>query len=75
VVRDPNAATEADVEDLRRAGLDEKEIFEATAWIGLRLGFSTINDALGAQPDAELSMAAGSAVREAVSFGRPPASG
>ncbi len=71
VVNDPNATTAADVDDLREAGLSEREIFEATAWIGLRLGFSTINDALGAQPDAELVERVPAPVREAVSFGRP----
>lgn len=70
VVNDPNATTESGVDRLRDAGLSEREIFEATAWIGLRLGFSTINDALGAQPDAQLIERVPDAVREAVSFGR-----
>jgi len=70
VVEDPNATTEVAVDRLRAAGLTEREIFEATAWIGLRLGFSTINDALGAQPDAQLVERVPSVVREAVSFGR-----
>jgi uncharacterized peroxidase-related enzyme len=70
VVLDPNAAAEADIGRLRRAGLDEREIFEATTWIALRLAFSTINDALGAQPDRQLVEAASGPVREAVGFGR-----
>jgi uncharacterized peroxidase-related enzyme len=70
IVDDPNAMTEIGVERLREAGLTEREIFEATAWIGLRLGFSTINDALGAQPDAQLVERVPVVVREAVSFGR-----
>ena len=70
VVDDPNATTEVGVDRLREAGLSEREIFEATAWIGLRLGFSTINDALGAKPDAQLVERVPAVVREAVSFGR-----
>jgi len=72
VVADPNATTEQDVERLRAAGLEEREIFEATTWIGLRLGFSTINDALGVRPDRELAESVPAVVREAVAFGRPP---
>ena len=71
VVRDPNATTEADVDSLRQAGLDDREIFEATAFIAFRLAFSTINDALGARPDAQLAEKAPRLVREAVTFGRP----
>jgi uncharacterized peroxidase-related enzyme len=70
VVNDSHATTEVDVDRLREAGLTEREIFEATAWIGLRLGFSTINDALGAQPDAQLVARVPPLVREAVRFGR-----
>jgi alkylhydroperoxidase family enzyme len=71
VVDDPNATTEADVERLRQAGLGDREIFEATTWIALRLAFSTINDALGARPDQELAGRVPPLVREAVTFGRP----
>jgi uncharacterized peroxidase-related enzyme len=74
VVLDPNATTEADVDRLRRAGLSDREIFEATAWIALRMALSTVNDALGARPDAKLAESAPSMVREAVAYGRPPGS-
>jgi uncharacterized peroxidase-related enzyme len=73
VVRDPNSVTASHVAELRVAGLSDREILEATVFIGLRLAFSTINDALGASPDAELVAAAPKAVREAVAYGRPPA--
>ena len=73
VVRDPNSTTAEDVAALRAVGLGEREIFEATAFVALRLAFSTVNDALGAAPDGELSELAPPAVRDAVSFGRPPA--
>jgi uncharacterized peroxidase-related enzyme len=72
VVRDPNATEAGDVARLRDAGLDDREIFEATVWIAFRLAFSTVNDALGAPPDPELIAAAPAVVRDAVSFGRRP---
>ena len=73
VARDPNATDATDVQALREAGLDDGQIFAVTAFVGLRLAFSTINDALGAQPDAPLAQALPAEVREAVSFGRPVA--
>jgi uncharacterized peroxidase-related enzyme len=73
VVHEPNATTRADVEELRRAGLGDREIFEATLFVGLRLAFSSVNDALGAPPDRQLAEAAPEALRAAVSYGRPPA--
>jgi uncharacterized peroxidase-related enzyme len=72
VVRDPNAVTRDDVDGLREAGLDDQEIFEATTWIALRMAFSTVNDALGALPDAELAGKAPRIIRDAVTFGRLP---
>jgi uncharacterized peroxidase-related enzyme len=71
-VRDPNATTTEDVERLRAAGLDDREIFEATAYVAFRLAFSTVNDALGATPDTQLVDEAPARVREAVDFGRAP---
>jgi alkylhydroperoxidase family enzyme len=73
VVRDPNATTPGDVERLRAAGLSDREIFEATAYVGLRLAFSSVNDALGANPDVELAKEAPARVRAAIDFGRSPA--
>jgi uncharacterized peroxidase-related enzyme len=73
VVRDPNATTPADVQPLRDSGLDDGQIFAITAFVALRLAFATINDALGAQPDAQLARAVPPEVRETVSYGRPVA--
>jgi uncharacterized peroxidase-related enzyme len=73
VAADPNATQAADVQALREAGFDDGQIFAVTAFVGLRLAFSTINDALGAQPDAGLAQALPAEVREAVTFGRPVA--
>lgn len=72
IVRDPNATTERDVERLREVGLGEREIFEATAFVAFRLAFSTVNDALGAVPDDELTAAAPEPIRAAVTYGRQP---
>jgi uncharacterized peroxidase-related enzyme len=73
VARDPNGTTPADVQALREAGLDDGQIFAITAFVALRLAFSTINDALGAQPDAQLARSLPREVREAVTYGRPVA--
>jgi uncharacterized peroxidase-related enzyme len=73
VVDDPNGTTAADVERLRVAGLHDREIFEATAFVALRLAFSTVNDALGAEPDRQLAEAAPPELRDAISFGRSTA--
>jgi uncharacterized peroxidase-related enzyme len=74
VVLDPNGTTERDIERLRDVGLDDRQIFEATAFVAVRLAWSTVNDALGAAPDHELAESAPEAVRAAVSWGRPPSS-
>jgi uncharacterized peroxidase-related enzyme len=70
VVRDPNAITNDDVERLRKAGFEDGQIFAITAYVALRLAFATVNDALGAVPDSELSAGVPQEVRSAVSFGR-----
>jgi uncharacterized peroxidase-related enzyme len=71
VATDPNATTDADIAALRDAGLDDGQIFAITAFVALRLAFSTVNDALGAHPDAQLAASLPPEVREAVTYGRP----
>jgi uncharacterized peroxidase-related enzyme len=71
VARDPNATTPADIQALRDAGLDDGQIFAITTFVALRLAFSTINDALGTQPNLQLAESLPAEVREAVTFGRP----
>ena len=73
VAGDPNATTEADIAALRDCGLDDGQIFAVTTFVALRLAFSTINDSLGAQPDAQLAQSLPGEVREAVTYGRPVA--
>ncbi len=67
---DPNATTPDDIQALRDWGLDDGQVFAVTAFVALRLAFSTINDALGAQPDAQLAQSAPRQVRDAVTYGR-----
>ena len=73
LARDPNGTTGDDVEDLRRAGLDDAQIAATTLYVALRIAFSTVNDALGARPDQQLAEAAPPAIRAAVTYGRPVA--
>jgi alkylhydroperoxidase family enzyme len=75
VVRDPSSTTVADVQLLRDAGFDDSQIVAITAYVAGRLAFSTVNDALGARPDAELGSSVDPAVRAAVTWGRPVADG
>jgi uncharacterized peroxidase-related enzyme len=72
VARDPNGISAADVQALRDVGFDDSQIFGITAFVALRLAFSTVNDALGASPDHQLATSLADAVRAAITFGRPP---
>ena len=72
VSRDPSATTATDVEMLRACGYSDRQIFAITLFVAMRLAFSTVNDALGATPDAQLAERAPDAVRSAVTYGRPP---
>jgi SAM-dependent methyltransferase/alkylhydroperoxidase family enzyme len=71
VVSDPNAIANADVEELRNAGFTDTQIFAITVYVAGRLAFSTVNDALGAQPDYQLKTGAPQEIRDAVQYGRP----
>lgn len=71
VVRDPNSTTQADVQELRDAGFDDAQIFAITVFVALRIAFSTVNDALGAEPDDALRQIVPGVVRDAVTYGRP----
>ena len=70
VVADPNATTASDVDALRRLGLGDREVFEATLFVAFRLAFSTVNDALGVHPDRALADRVPAEVRAAVGYGR-----
>jgi SAM-dependent methyltransferase/alkylhydroperoxidase family enzyme len=72
VVSDPNGVTDSDIGELRNVGFSDVQIFAVTAYVAGRLAFSTVNDALGAQPDRELAAGVPREVRDAVEYGRPP---
>jgi len=71
IIKDPNATTPADVQQLREAGLTDAQILAITAFVALRAAFSTVNDALGVSPDAQLIESLPPAVTESVTYGRP----
>ena len=71
VARDPNGTTADDVQVLRDAGFDDAQIFAMTVFVALRIAFSTVNDALGARPDAALRATVPAPVLDAVTYGRP----
>lgn len=70
-----DSTTDADVQALRDAGWEDAQIFAITAFVGLRMAFSTINASLGAQPDAELAELASPEVLDVVTWGRPVGAG
>ncbi|MBI5088037.1 MAG: hypothetical protein HZB15_03980 [Actinobacteria bacterium] len=69
VVGDPTATTEHDIQPLRGAGFTDEQIFAMTLFVGLRVTFSLVNDALGAQPDDELIERAPAEVVAAIGLG------
>ena len=71
VVADPNGISHVDVDELRSAGFTDTQIFAITVYVAGRLAFSTVNDALGAQPDGGLVAGIAPEIRDAVTFGRP----
>jgi SAM-dependent methyltransferase len=66
VMRDAMNTEPADLDDLRRAGVDDERIFSITLYAALRMAFSTVNNALGARTDAELLARAPSEVLSAI---------
>jgi alkylhydroperoxidase family enzyme len=72
VAGDPNGTTAEQLDDLRDAGFDERQIFGLTFFVALRVAFSTVNDALGATPDRELVARVPEPLLHAVTFGRAP---
>ena len=70
VAKDPNGTTTQDVEVLRSAGFNDAQVFAITAFVALRIAFSTVNDALGVGPDAALRATAPRQIVDAIGFGR-----
>jgi uncharacterized peroxidase-related enzyme len=70
VVGTPNSTTALDIDMLRQAGLNDREIFEATVLTAFRLAFSVVNDALGALPDRELWAKLPDELKSIIAYGR-----
>ena len=70
IVSDPNGATEDNIRELQGVGFSDAQIFALTVYVAGRLAFSTVNDALGAQPDRELVENVPREIRDAVQYGR-----
>jgi uncharacterized peroxidase-related enzyme len=73
IVSDPNSTNTTDIQQMRLAGLSDREIFEATVHVAFRLAFSTVNSSLGTLPDHQLVAAAPPPVRAEVTYGRSAA--
>lgn len=71
VVRDPSTTNPEQVATLRAVGFSDRDIAEVTMLIAFRMAFSTVNAALGAQPDRQLADSAPGPVRDVVDYGRP----
>ena len=83
VARDASGITAADVQTLRDHGLSDAEIFDVVAAVAARCFFSTVLDAVGAEPDADLAklgddlvrrLEVGRAISTAAAERLPPAS-
>ena len=59
IAADPTAATEADVQALRDAGLSEQDIFQVVLTVTIRRFFAGTLDATGAEPDPVYDSLAG----------------
>jgi alkylhydroperoxidase family enzyme len=70
VVADATAITLADIDELRRQGLSDDEIFDVVLAATIRCFFSKTLDALGVQPDPEFREL-DPAFREPLTVGRP----
>jgi SAM-dependent methyltransferase len=74
VMRNATATTTNDIDDLRRAGIDDDKIFALTFYAAMRMAFSTLNNALGAHPDSQFRASVAPQVIAAIDYGRPMAS-
>lgn len=70
VVADPNGTTTGQVQALREVGYSDAQVVALTVFVALRAAFSSVNDALGASPDAEWGGRAPAEVLDAVTYGR-----
>jgi len=71
VMRSATTTTSDDIDDLRQAGIDDDKIFALTFYAAMRMAFSTLNNALGAHPDAQFQTSSAPQVLAAIDYGRP----
>lgn len=71
VARNPSDTSAADAQALRYVGAAIRRSSRSPTLVALRIALSTVNDALGARPDAAFRSTAPQAVLRAVTFGRP----
>lgn len=71
VAGDPASTSEADIRELRDLGLTDAEIHAITIYIGARVAFSVVNDALGVPLDRRVVETYAPEVVDTVGFGRP----
>jgi hypothetical protein len=74
VARGAFLVTAADVDELKRHGFTDAEVFDITATVAGRAFFSMINEALGVEPEAPL-LELEPELRKALIVGRPPKNG
>jgi uncharacterized peroxidase-related enzyme len=70
IVRDASAVTSNDIEELRKHGFSDAEIFDITATAAARCFFAKTLDALGAEPD-EIYLGLEEGLRQTLTVGRP----
>lgn len=70
VITDSSSVDAEDIDRLRRAGLDENEIFDVVATAAARGFFAKLVDALGAEPDSSF-MEMDEGLRARLTVGRP----
>lgn len=75
LARDAASVTQADVDALRDAGLDDRDVANVVYTVAARLFFTTVLDGLGAQLDHQTAESFDPELRAGFVVGRPAASG
>ncbi|HEY3262555.1 MAG TPA: hypothetical protein VGJ95_20180 [Pseudonocardiaceae bacterium] len=71
VAADASSVTAADVDILRRHGLSDLDVFQVVLAAAARCFFSTVIDAVGAEPDAGYRTSVDPELRRLLTVGRP----
>jgi uncharacterized peroxidase-related enzyme len=71
VARNASAITAADVDELRRHGLSDEDIFQVILAAAVRCFFSTALDAAGTEPDSAYRASIEPSLQAALTVGRP----